>query len=172
MKIYARWSSASDASLAFVRGTVAQFRVNSCVRKPKEAPSKWARGGECWEKKLELCLSQVEPEVQALSERCPLLVLPGTSRVERGGKDTDKETRPWRSRTAARRTSFFDLRVGELNRHIWTTDFISWAVFLRRLVQKDFQPFYVGGISCHCVIKKFYIELDYMYLRIVNHWLF
>lgn len=42
--------------------------------------------------------SQVEPEVQALSERCPLLVLPGTSRVERVGRtrtrrlDYDKDS--------------------------------------------------------------------------------
>lgn len=44
-------------SLAFVRETGGQFRVNLCVTKPKEAPSKWVRGSESWEKEFELCFT-------------------------------------------------------------------------------------------------------------------
>lgn len=52
-----RWISASDPPFAFVCETGGQFRVNLCVTKPKEAPSKWVRGSESWEKEFELCFT-------------------------------------------------------------------------------------------------------------------
>lgn len=51
------WISASDPpSLLYVRQP-ANSESTCVLQKPKEAPSKWVRGNESWEKEFELCFT-------------------------------------------------------------------------------------------------------------------
>lgn len=73
--------------LSFLRRTGGRFQVNLCAWKPKEVPSKWARGSESWEtKQSEGCLHKWSQKFRLCLRGAPPHVLPGTSRLERVGR--------------------------------------------------------------------------------------
>lgn len=124
------WISASEPPFAFVRETGGQFRVNLCVTKPKEAPSKWARGSESWEKEFELCFTSGARSsvfVWEVPPACAAWHISGGG----AGRARDEETRLWWTASLCWSHSCFctSRRVYQLNRQ--TTDgFVSSAHLL------------------------------------------